>query len=408
MLHVHFGAGRLGLGLIVPFFATAGTASFILNRAVSSTNPTGTTALPPLRRNGLLRDNPAKAYVVQQPANQGGRREVIHYDAFFEYGEGGQDIGSTIHTILETGAQLNDGVVVTASLISAANYRPVLEALELLAASKERGALGPIFLVTCENTLSAPEIFEDPDLAPLISDGMRRHVTPVPALVDRVCIGLEEGNEENREGLHPTVVVTTEEYGSLKLELSPATEDLARHLKGSRVEFTRYVAIEKQIKSWLLNGSHWLLALAAFEDSQGDPELRLNEFLERNAGNRAFADEVMREMREGIAVVLRREPEFAGFVRDINPDDYLAGASVAILSRFLSNDDPMSRILARFQAPSPEKPSTVDAFKKRFFDRVDAPIAAYTKKKGCPPPAATRSLRSLDHLIASGTFINAA
>lgn len=404
MLHLHFGAGRLGLGLIVPFFQTAAATSFILNRAVSGTNPTGTTALPPRRRNDLLRDNPDKLYVVQQPVNQGGRREVVHYNGFLEYGEAGQDVASIVRSILAGSARAENGVVVTASLISAANYQPVLEALEILSEVRERGGLGPIFLVTCENTLNAPEIFEDADLARFISDRMRRHVVPVPALVDRVCIGLEEG----QEGGHPSVVVSTEEYGSLKLELSPATEDLARRIQGGRIEFTRYVAIEKRIKNWLLNGSHWLLALAAFESSHGDSELRLNEFLERNTENRAFADEIMREMHEGIAVILRREPEFAGFVRDVDPEDYLTGASVAILSRFLSNDDPMSRILARFQAPTPEKPSTVEAFKQRFFDRVDAPIAAYTQKTGCPPPAATHSLRSLDHLIASGTYINAA
>ncbi len=36
------------------------------------------------------------------------------------------------------------------------------------------------------------------------------------------------------------------------------------------------MATEKQLKSWLLNGSHWLLALEAFEESHGDKELRLD------------------------------------------------------------------------------------------------------------------------------------
>lgn len=408
MLHIHFGAGRLGLGLIVPFFRTVSTTSIIINRAISGTNPTGTTILPPHRRNQLLRNSHNKTYVVQQHTNQGARYEVAHYGGFFEYGEDGQDIASIIRTIQACYVQPNDRVVVTASLISSDNYQPVLEALEHLSNLREQGAIGSLFLVACENALNAPEIFLDPSLAPFISERMRRHVTPVPALVDRVCMGLEEGKERDQDASYATVVVTTEEYGSLKLELSPATEELARYLDGSRVEFTRYVAIEKRIKNWLLNGSHWLLALAAFEESHGDPELRLNEFLKHSAENRAFADEVMGEMHEGIAVILRREPEFSHFVHDIDPDDYLAGASTAILSRFLSNDDPMSRILARFQAPRPDKPTTVDAFKQRFADRVKAPIAAYTEKKGCPPPAATHSLRSLDHLIASGTYINAA
>ena len=404
MLHIHFGAGRLGLGLIVPFFQTAAaTKTFIVNRAISSLNPTGTTALSPRRRNDLLRDNPDRLYVLQQHDARGGHRSTIRYDGFFEYGEGGDDIGAMLRTILQ-GSQTDTPVVVTASLISAANYRPVLEALEVLAAMRARDALGPLFLVTCENTLNAPEIFEDPDLADAITDRMRQHVTPVPALVDRVCIGLEEG----REGQHPAVTVSTEEYGSLKLELSPATESLARHLEGSRVEFTRYVAIEKQIKNWLLNGSHWLLALAAFQESHGDRELRLNHFLNGSAEHRRFAEEVMREMHEGIAVILRREPQFAAFVAEVDPDTYLKGATDAILARFLGNDDPMSRILARFQAPTQDRPETVEAFRKRFADRVNGPIAAYTEKKGAPPPAAMHSLESLDQLIESGTYINAA
>lgn len=404
MLHIHFGAGRLGLGLIVPFFQASGSKTFIVNRAVSSLSPTGATALPARRRNDLLRDNPDRLYLLQQHDARGGRRSAIRYDGFFEYGEGGEEIRGILRAILNGRSEADGPVLVTASLIIAANYRPVLEALDLLAAMRARDAIGPVFLVTCENTLNAPELFADPDLADAMTEGMRRHVTPVPGLVDRVCIGLEEGCE----GPNPTVVVSTEEYGSLKLELSPATEVLARHLEGSRVEFTRYVAIEKQIKNWLLNGSHWLLALAAFRESQGDRELRLNDFLNRSAENRRFAEEVMREMHEGIAVILRREPQFAGFVAEVDPDTYLKGATDAILSRFLGNDDPMSRILARFQAPTPERPDTVEAFRQRFADRVDGPIAAYAEKKGGPPPAATHSLQSLAQLIASGTYINAA
>ena len=404
MLHIHFGAGRLGLGLIVPFFQTANSKTFILNRAISSVRPTGDTALPARRRNDLLRDNSDRLYVLQQGNTGAAHRSTVHHDGFFEYGEGGEDVGGIIRAIMGGSGRTDDPVVVTASLISAANYRPVLEALETLAAMRARNALGPVFLVTCENTLNAPELFEDPSLADAITETMRRHVTPVPALVDRVCIGLEEG----REGSHPVVIVSTEEYGSLKLELSPATEALVPHLQGSGVEFTRYVAIEKQIKNWLLNGSHWLLALAAFQESHGDPELRLNHFLNRSPEKLRFAEEVMQEMHEGIAVILRREPEFADFVAEVDPDAYLKGATDAILARFLASDDPLSRILARFQAPTPERPDTVEAFRQRFAGRVVGPIAAYTEKRGSPPPAAAHSLECLNQLIASGTYINAA
>jgi hypothetical protein len=402
MLHIHFGAGRLGLGLIVPFFQTAHSETFIVNRAVSTAKPTGSTALEARRRNDLLGSNPDRVYILQQTVEEGAQRHVVRYDGFFEYGD--DSVEDTIRLIIGGSCQHRDGIIVTASVITATNYRPVLRALQVMAEMRARAATGPIFLVACENTISAPEVFADPEFSEMISEEMRQHVTCVHALVDRVCIGLEEG----REGLHAVVVVCTEEYGSLKLELSPGTEELAEQLEGSKVEFTRYVATEKQLKSWLLNGSHWLLALEAFEESHGNKELRLNQFLKEKPERLRFAEAVLAEMSEGIAVILRRKPEHADFVRDVDPEDYLRGSAKAILRRFLSSDDPMSRILARFQAPTSEMPTSIQAFAKRFADRVEDPITAYSEVKGVPPLAAMRSVNSLVRLIASGTYINAA
>ena len=402
MLHIHFGAGRLGLGLVVPFFQTAHSETFIVNRAVSTDKPTGSTALEPRRRNDILGSNPGRVYIVQHVAEEGVQRHAVHYDGFFEYG--GDDIEGVIHSIIGESRQHRDGIVVTASVIVAANYRPVLRALQVMAGMRARGDTGAIFLVACENTLSAPDVFTDPELGDMISEEMRQHVTCVHALVDRVCIALEEGHE----GPHPVAVVSTEEYGSLKLELRPETEELANRLEASRVEFTRYVATEKQLKSWLLNGSHWLLALEAFEESRGDKELRLNQFLKETPERLRFAEAVLAEMSEGIAVILRRNPEYADFVRDVDPEDYLRGSAKAILKRFLSSDDPMSRILARFQAPTPETPASIQAFAKRFAVRVQDTITAYSENKGTPPHAAMRSVNSLVRLIASGSYINAA
>jgi mannitol-1-phosphate/altronate dehydrogenase len=402
MLHIHFGAGRLGLGLIVPFFQTARSETFIANRAVSTAKPTGSTALEPRRRNDILGTGRNRAYVVQQSAEHGVRRHLVRYDGFFEYGE--DDVEDMVRSLIHGSRQHRDGIIVTASVIVAASYGPVLRALHVLAGMRAQDATGAIFFVACENTLSAPEVFADPGFGDMISEEMRRHVTCVHALVDRVCIGLEEG----REGPRPVVVAVTEEYGSLKLELRPETEALAKQLQGSRVEFTPHVAIEKQLKSWLLNGSHWLLALEAFEESRGDRELKLGQFLREKPEHLRFAEAVLAEMSEGIAVILRRKPEYAAFVRDVNPEDYLRGSAQAILKRFLSSDDPMSRILARFQAPTSEAPASIQAFAKRFADRVEDPITAYAENKGVPPLAAMRSVNSLVRLIASGTYINAA
>ncbi len=136
--------------------------------------------------------------------------------------------------------------------------------------------------------------------------------------------------------------------------------------------------------------------------------MRLDQFLKEKPERLRFAEAVLAEMSEGIAAILRHEPEYADFVRDVDLEDYLRGSAKAILRRFLSSDDPLSRILARFQAPTPETPTSIQAFVKRFADRVQDPITAYSENKGAPPHAAMRSVNSLVRLIASGSYINAA
>ena len=401
MLHLHFGAGRLGLGLIAPFFRTGDSQLHILNRATSGAKPTGSTALSSERRNELLRDHPEKHYVIAPPGNKGPAPEQVRYDGFTTYDD--DSAASVVRAIVESSPACKTCVLVTASVLKAENYRPILGALDLLASMREQGELGPLFLVACENTIGAHEVLADPGHADAVSERVRREVVCVHALVDRMCVGLEE----YRSGPFPTVLVRAEEYGSVKLELSDETGELQRILQGSRVEWSRHVATEKQIKSWLLNGSHWLIALAAFQETKGNRELTLNEYLRARPERENFAREVMTEMREGVGAILRHEPEFAEFVRDVDPDRYLEGAAEAILDRFLETEDPITRILARFKAPSPEALTTIDAFSKRFADRVDGPIIAYEAERGIPPAAATHSVQSLVRLLASGTFIDA-
>ncbi|MDB5297766.1 MAG: hypothetical protein JWO31_3749 [Phycisphaerales bacterium] len=400
MLHIHFGTGRLGLGLIAPFFQTPESELYLLNRAISKGNPTGGTALGPGRRNELLRDNPDKQYVVQSPSS----RHVVRYDGFFAYDA--EDVEGVISSIMDRSDRKGRGVIVTASVLTAENYRPVVRALDAVCQAKEwsPGSVGPIFLVACENTVTAAEVFEHEGLADLITPEVRCHVTPVHALVDRMCVELEEDDS----GKHPTVRACVEEYGSLKLHLAGAdTEPLPSILDGSRVEFTRYVDVEKQIKSWLLNGAHWLIALRAFHAAGGDPGLKLNQYLKASPENKRFAETVLAEMSEGVGILLRNDPQYAGFVRDVDVDRYLAGAAKMILHRFSSTDDSLARILARFRAPSPDEFSTIEAFNERFAGRVDEPLMAYESAKGVIPPAASQSLFSLHRLVATHTYVNA-
>ncbi len=174
------------------------------------------------------------------------------------------------------------------------------------------------------------------------------------------------------------------------------------------VEFSRHVDTEKQIKSWLLNGTHWLIALNAFQESRGGRDMKLNEFLIADPRQLAFARTAMEEMKEGVAILLRGDDRFRGFVADTDVEAYLNGAASAILARFCATEDPITRILARFRAPTPGSMDTVASFSERFADRAREPMRAYEAARGVRPPAATRGVRSLDRLVASRTFITAA
>lgn len=402
-LHIHFGTGRLGLGLIAPFFQKPGSALYLLNRAVSGRKETGGTALSSERRNELLRDNPEKYYLIQKPGAPPAEGTVVHYDDFFAYDDNTIEdiVRGIVGDALETEARV--AVIVTAAVLKTENYAAVIKALNTIVDMAGQGdAIGSIILVACENTVSAHDVFRHESLSPLLSPEARGRVTCVHALVDRMCVGIEEDNS----GAHPTVVVRAEDYGSVKLELNNETEELISLLGDTKIEFSRHVDTEKQIKNWLLNGSHSLIALNAFQEANGDMDLKLNQYLAARPENAAFARNVMNEMRDGVAVILRNDPSYRDFARDVDIDTYLEGAAEAILRRFASTDDPITRILARFQAPTSEAHMTITSFSKRFADRVDEPMRAFEAEHGTVPPATTHSMQSLIRLLASGTFID--
>ena len=405
MLHIHFGTGRLGLGLVVPFFQKPGSEVHLLNRAQSKSRDTGSTALDPQRRNELLSNNPEKLYVVLPAGADGEVRETVHYDGFHAYES--DTVGEIAREILADSAGKAEGVVVTASVLALENYAPVVEALNVLSAMKdEGGSVGDIYLVACENTVDAREVFGDASLCGQVSPSTHRHVKCVHALVDRMCVEVAEFPGGTPPVNEPTVAVQAEEYGLLKLALEPETEGLKELLRGSRVEFSRHLDVEKEIKGWLLNGSHWLIALSAFHETGGKTDLKLNEWINENEDHHVLAAEILIEMRDGVEILLRSEPKYRGFVEDVNVTEYLDNATGAILERFRSNEDTMTRILARFRTPTPEEVSTVQNFTSRLLGRVDPPMAAYQRERGIPPMAATRGLFNLFRLQAAGTYVD--
>ena len=296
--------------------------------------------------------------------------------------------------------------MVTASVLTANNYAPVVEALNVICGQKEADgdAIGDVYLIACENTVSAYDVLRHEDFAKRIQEATHRHARCVHALVDRVCVGMEECQFEGE----PTVFVQAEAYGSLKLELCSHTQGLPELLQGSRAEFSRHLHVEKDIKSWLLNGSQWLIALTAFQEAGGDAEVKLNEFIKSTEAHERYAADVVNEMRDGVDALLRSDPQYEAFVKDVDAHAYLQGAAASILERFRSTDDTITRILARFRAPTPDEVTTVQSFVDRFLHRIEPPLLAYEAENGVPPRSATQGIFNLFRLQASGTYVDRA
>ncbi|HEX8586501.1 hypothetical protein [Pseudomonas sp.] len=403
MLHIHFGAGRLGLGLVAPILRSEGASLFILNRAVSAGNVTGGTSVDPARRNALLQDHPRKTYVLKTPGGDGQVRERVTYDGFFTYAHR-EDVPQIVRHILEQSPRAKEGVVVTASVLTAEHYEPVVQALNTLSEAKAAAddRVGDLYLIACENTVSAAEVLEHDRFSGMLTETTRAHTHCVHALVDRVCVELEEAEVDGV----PTLVVMAEEYAALKLKAGPESEGLERLLQGTGATFSHHLEIEKDIKGWLLNGSHWLIALTAFQETRGNANLKLNAWLAEHPNHRLFAEEVISEMRDGVEALLLAEPRYAAFVHDVNVTDYLHKAATAILARFEANEDTIARILARFRAPTPDAISTVEQFIGRFLSRIEGPITAFERKHGTPPVSTTHSLFNLFRLQANGMYVD--
>lgn len=403
MLHIHFGAGRLGLGLVAPILRRDDASLFLFNRAVSGGSVTGGTAVDPARRNALLERHPHKTYVLKTPGGDGQVRERVTYDGFFTY-QNSEDVTGVVAKLLEQTSHAKEGVIVTASVLTAEHYEPVVYALNALSAIKAKAAdrVGNLYLIACENTVSASEVLAYDGFADILSEATREHTRCVHALVDRVCVELEEA----LVGGEPTLVVMAEKYAALKLKIGPESESLVKLLEGTGVSFSRHLEIEKDIKSWLLNGSHWLIALTAFQETKGNADLKLNAWLAEHPNHHLFAEEIISEMRDGVEALLLAEPQYAEFASDVNVTEYLDNAAAAILARFEANEDTIARILARFRAPTPEAIGTVEQFIARFLSRIEDPITAFERQHGTPPKSTTHSLFNLFRLQANGLYVD--
>ena len=138
------------------------------------------TGLSPARRNELLRDHPERHYFIQKPAGSDSDRQVVRYDRFFPFEQG--EVAEIVRSIARESSGKEAGVVVTASILDAASYGPVVEALNALSRMKEEGddrSAGSTWS-PARTPLTAHEVFEDERLRRPDRPEAREHVTLRP------------------------------------------------------------------------------------------------------------------------------------------------------------------------------------------------------------------------------------
>lgn len=441
MLHIHFGCGRLGLGLIAPYMRTADSELVLFNRSPSDSpsaqagwlvdRPSQAFDSPPAEgdlvtptdavgRNALLADGANRGdgeppyYLISHSNGHDQRgRSRVRYNRFFTYGD---DIDTLIHNVLEQSCQKHKGVIVSSALMQVQHYAGVVRALNVLRGANEMSGpaahndatqvqekrIGRLYFVACENMFDTADVLADEAFADMLGTPGQRPIHCVTALVDRICSRMDRCMEDGRERL----LVSTESYGKLTLHEESGQTALAEMLAGSKVTFSKHLQTEREIKVWLLNGSHLLIALTAFRETNGDMDLKLNEFIADSTMHRYFAGEIITEMRDGVEAVLQSDPTYASFLHDVDITAYLDETAACILSRFAHNEDSVIRILNRFRAPAEDDIFAVQTFVSILLRKIERPLHAYAEKFGVPPKASTEALVNVLRLQASATYAN--
>jgi hypothetical protein len=408
MLHLHFGCGKLGLGLVAPYLKTAESELFLLNRSAPSTvvMQAGDQSayaqahtLNSTKRNSLLQAGGGGFWVSNGSATA---RTYVAYNGFSSYHD--DDIVSVINRIVQCSQRSADGVIITASLVYIEHYAPIVLALQTLCKARDHDPdrIGEIYFIACENMFNANDVLAHPAYHALLSKTHERTICCVDAIVDRICSRLDIFVEEGQEHLF----VCTEPYGKLTLELPKARPAFAASLSGSRVTFSQHLAAERDVKGWLLNGSHWLIALTAFRETNGNPDVKLNTFITESIMHRYYAGEIITEMRQGVEALLRADPTYAAFLHDTDITAYLDNAAASILMRFASNEDSIVRILRRFRAPSVDDVGAVQTFVDSLLQKIERPLHAYGTQYGAAPRASTEALMNVLRLQATATYPN--
>jgi len=374
--HVHFGAGKLGLGLVGWISNHLNLQLYIANRS----NPaTGILSA----RNRLIAEQfgydiaygPTVVEAIRVVAvlnldNVGDRQELVSLIASPE-------------------TQL-----LTTSMVEA--HPSVMSIIREGLLQRARAAAQPLYILACENELKSEDLLAhiESGLTEKDANAIRNAGTFIPCVVDRVCVGVS--------ALRGRTIVAAAQFGRLSL---PPNADRA-FFEGRLSQAARdanAIAIEHDIefaeikKKWLFNGPHLIIAINAYYDGH----LTFHEYVQNNSD---LAQEIFHEFAMGCFHVCSQNTRLLAMGVDKIYRQIQNEVSIN-QQRFRDFPDSTQRIISRFLEPTKDKPNTLQLFFKNLRYKVVEPATTYCESEGQMPHRISYTLLRLIELIADGRFI---
>ncbi len=312
--HVHIGAGKFGLGMVVDLCRRAGFRTIVLNRTnLNDHHP-------------MLRDR--RSYRIEYfdlPQESTNVTIGLHYYSA-DREENAVAFLASPSVVLLTTAITPDAFAAVAPLLA--------DGIE----QRKKLAAGPLCIMACENlprNSQALSSHVERLLSPeTVATYFRTNVFFCNTVVDRVCSGIvsdSDGVRVDAEWFHDWIV----EAPSVELEAIRMLEDA--DLVTLAMTPAVLQAYETR-KYWCLNGAH--VAAAAYAYNY-DPELILVSVALKNNDIRSKVE----ALQDELGLALRRYVEHIG-VADLFPEDEIIKYNNRVLQRFCANPkDEISRIL---------------------------------------------------------------
>lgn len=314
-----------------------------------------------------------RSYQRRTPGIDGNSEEINITDGMFSSGDIARLVAFAARpSLLLVTTSLKDGLDTSI---------PILRALLLERQQREGSSEATVFIVPCENVLTA-------QFVSFSAVAQSLGATYVPCVVDRLC------SQPYVDPATHEVCVETEEYASWVLQRSDQTgplEALLQPLVASGVaQFVGDIEAFRRRKLWLVNGVHAACALLALHAN----ELALEAFLKTEGG-----EFVLRETQGELGHAFL-EASKADETDELQDED-LATFSSKIRERFMSTPDSPLRVLSRFAEHQ------LPAFFRNVGPKLVEPAFRLIREEpNRPPPMLSYAVWACLALASEGRFVD--